>query len=91
LTPSHPIATLLETLILPLIALALGLAWAPHDPLQTDSGFPWPWLAPVVLALRYGPIPGLGGAAVLLVGWLALNIGHLTPSLSCIFWGAWCW
>ena len=87
LTPSHPIATLLETLILPLIALALGLAWAPHDPLQTDSGFPWPWLAPVVLALRYGPIPGLGGAAVLLVGWLALNIGHFDAFPQLYFLG----
>lgn len=73
----HPAIVLLETLLLPAAALALGLLWAPQDPLQTQgTGFPWPWLAPVILALRYGPLPGLGAALVLLAGWLALNSGH---------------
>lgn len=73
----HPAIVLLETLLLPAAALALGLLWAPQDPLQTQgAGFPWPWLAPVILALRYGPLPGLGAALVLLAGWLALNSGH---------------
>ena len=67
---THPAVIVAETLLLPLLAIGLGLLWAPQDPLQVQAGFPWPWLAPVVLALRYGPIPGLGGAAVLLVGWL---------------------
>ena len=49
----HPAIVLLETLLLPAAALALGLLWAPQDPLQTQgAGFPWPWLAPVILALR---------------------------------------
>ncbi|MBS0291304.1 MAG: PelD GGDEF domain-containing protein [Proteobacteria bacterium] len=73
---SHPVITVGETLLLPLLALALGLAWAPQDPLQTQAAFAWPWLAPVVLALRYGPMAGLGGASVLLACWLALNLGN---------------
>ena len=73
----HPAIVLLEALLLPAAALGLGLLWAPQDPLQTQgAGFPWPWLAPVILALRYGPLPGLGAALVLLAGWLALNSGH---------------
>ena len=59
----HPAIVLLEALLLPAAALGLGLLWAPQDPLQTQgAGFPWPWLAPVILALRYGPLPGLGAA-----------------------------
>lgn len=66
-----------ETLLLPLIAIALGMAWSPQDPLWTSAPFPWAWLAPVILALRYGPMAGLGGASVLLLGWLALNFEHI--------------
>ncbi|WP_404301843.1 PelD GGDEF domain-containing protein [Alicycliphilus denitrificans] len=73
---THPAVILAETLLLPLLAVGLGLIWAPQDPLQVQTSFPWPWLAPVVLALRYGPMAGLVGASVLLIGWLALNAGH---------------
>ncbi|HQQ69986.1 MAG TPA: PelD GGDEF domain-containing protein [Alicycliphilus sp.] len=73
---THPATMVAETLLLPLVAIALGLLWAAQDPLQVQAGFPWTWLAPVVLALRYGPMAGLGGASVLLAAWLALNQGH---------------
>ena len=73
---THPAVILAETLLLPLLAMGLGLMWAPQDPLQVQASFPWSWLAPVVLALRYGPMAGLVGASVLLAGWLALNAGH---------------
>lgn len=73
-TGNRPAVMLGETLLLPIIALALGFAWSPNDPLWTE-GFPWSWLAPVILALRYGPLAGLGGAVVLLLGWLALHLG----------------
>ncbi len=71
-----PAAVAAETVLLPLIAIGLGMAWNAHDPLWTQSAFPWAWLAPVVLALRYGPLAGLGGAFVLLLGWLALHVDH---------------
>ena len=61
---THPAVIVAETLLLPLLAIGLGLLWAPQDPLQVQAGFPWPWLAPVVLALRYGPMAGLGGAVL---------------------------
>ena len=68
-----PGAKLAETLLLPLVALALGFLWSPEDPLWSHASFPWSWLAPVILALRYGPLAGLGGGIVLLLGWLAFH------------------
>lgn len=65
-----------ETLLLPLIAVALGMLFSSGDPLFTAGPFPWPWLAALVLALRYGPMAGLGGACVLLAAWLLLHPGH---------------
>lgn len=72
-----------EMLLLSLIALALGFLWNPLDPLWTTAAFPWSWLAPVILALRYGPLAGLGGAGMLLAGWLGFNVGqyHAFPKL----------
>jgi hypothetical protein len=75
-TDTRPGVMLAETAALPAIAIALGLLVNPADPLWADAPFPWAWLAPVVLALRYGPLSGLGGAFVLLLGWLALNMGE---------------
>ncbi len=79
LTQLHkrPAVTAGETLLLPLIAIALGRFWSPQDPLWTQAPFPWSWLAPVILALRYGPLAGLGGASVLLLGWLAFHFETL--------------
>ena len=70
---SKPAAIIGETLLLTALAVALG-AWSnPADPLWINATFPWIWLAPVVLALRYGPIPGLGGAAALLAAWMLFH------------------
>lgn len=66
-----------ETVLLPLIAVGLGLWLNPQDPLWIHGNFPWAWLAPVVLALRYGPLAGIGGAGMLLLALLALNSGPL--------------
>ncbi|MCO5109819.1 MAG: PelD GGDEF domain-containing protein [Burkholderiaceae bacterium] len=86
-TDIRPWVMLGETLLLPLIALALGFAWNPLDPLWSASAFPWSWLAPVILALRYGPLAGLGGASVLLMGWLAINLGHYDAFPQLFFLG----
>ena len=66
---------LVETLLLPVIALALGMWLEPQDPMWVLAPFPWSWLAPVIVALRYGPLAGLGAACVLALGWLGLNQG----------------
>ncbi|MBK6355420.1 MAG: PelD GGDEF domain-containing protein [Betaproteobacteria bacterium] len=64
-----------ETILLPIVAVALGVSLNPQDPLWTQGYFPWAWFAPVVLALRYGPLPGIGGAGILLLAWMMLNPG----------------
>lgn len=71
-----PVVVVGETVLLSLLALVLGLLVSPADPLWTQAAFPWAWLAPVIVALRYGPLAGLGGASLLLLGWLLLNLGH---------------
>lgn len=62
-----------ETLLLSLLPIALGQWFSPLDPLWLHGGFPWLWLPPVLLALRYGPLPGLASGALLLLVWLALH------------------
>lgn len=67
-----------ETLMLPLLAIAVGIWVNPLDPLWTQGDFPWAWFAPVILAMRYGPFPGLAGAAVLVGAWLAFSAAGWT-------------
>ena len=69
----NPWAVAGETLILPLLAVAIGIWVNPLDPLWIKASFPWAWFAPVILAMRYGPFAGLGGASVLLLAWFAFN------------------
>jgi len=66
-------AAALESLLLPLLVLAVGIWVSPLDPLTVRAQFPWAWLAPLVLALRYGLFAGLTGAAVLLAAWFGLQ------------------
>jgi hypothetical protein len=65
-------ARLLETLALPAVFLLAGYALSPKDPLWVHAEFAWAWLAPLIVALRYGALSGLGASAVLLAGWLWL-------------------
>lgn len=65
-----------EVLILPILALLLGKWFAPEDALGVNAQFPWPWLVPIIIALHYGALAGLGGSAILLAGWFALNRGQ---------------
>lgn len=82
----NPWAVAGETLMLPLLAVGLGIWINPLDPLWTNASFPWAWFAPAILAMRYGPFPGLGSAGVLLLAWLAFNasgwVGGDFPKLN---------
>lgn len=69
----NPFMVALETLLIPAAMVALGLWLNPTDPFFVHAQFPWPWLAPLILALRYGPLPGLGGALLLFLGWYGLE------------------
>ncbi len=62
----------LETITIPLVTMALQLWMAPQS-LFSAGEFPWVWLAPVLIALRYGLLPGIGSAWILVLGFFALS------------------
>lgn len=63
----------LETVVISLCAIGLGLLFQRDNPFQLGAEFPWMWLAPVLVALRYGVMPGIASSLVLLGAWLALS------------------
>lgn len=79
------VATVAEAIALPVLMMTFGAWINPDDPLFVHSGFPWAWLAPLLLALRYGPIAGLGAAGVLLAGWFVLVGLHGHPVLPKLY------
>ncbi|HTI17302.1 MAG TPA: PelD GGDEF domain-containing protein [Trinickia sp.] len=58
-----------EAVGLSILGIAAFAALAPTDPLFLRAGFPWPWLLPVFVALRYGTIAGALCGATLLATW----------------------
>lgn len=52
-------------------AIACGIAWwaSPKDPLLFNSDFPWLLLAPLLIALRYGVMPGIFSILALVIDW----------------------
>ena len=69
----------LEVALIPWVAI--GLAWLarPDDPLLADTLFPWLWFAPVLIALRYGVLPGLLGSLPMLLNWLLADHFGVVP------------
>jgi polysaccharide biosynthesis protein PelD len=65
-----PLGAWTEVFCIPLLAIALAWWWVPSDPMLVKSAFPWLWLAPVLVALRYGVMPGLVACIPLLGNWL---------------------
>lgn len=64
--------------------ITLGTLWAaaqtsPKDPLWLDSAFPWLWLAPTLIALRYGSMAAFSAAALFFVDWFLLQHNGLIP------------
>lgn len=64
---------LAEALLLMGAALAVSWLLNPQDPFWTAGGFPWLWLAPVILALRYGSVIGVFAMGFALAGWFLLQ------------------
>lgn len=62
--------------------LALALAWwvTPADPLALNGGFPWAWLGPVLIALRYGMLAGLLAAGLQLLVWIGFGLHGVLPA-----------
>lgn len=52
------------------VACFLGWLVSPADPLFMRSEFPWLWLAPMLIALRYGVLPGVLSTLGLLGNWM---------------------
>ncbi len=70
-----------ETVSLTLLAAALGYWAQPENPFFVRADFPWLALAPVLLALRYGVLPGLASCAVLVALWSgALRLDIVTDT-----------
>jgi polysaccharide biosynthesis protein PelD len=68
----------LEAVAIPVIGVALCVLASPEDPFFLRAEFPWTWFAPVLVALRYGVMAGIVGAAILLGAWFVL-IGTEVP------------
>jgi polysaccharide biosynthesis protein PelD len=60
---------IVETVVLVLVVLAVARWLHPEDPLLLRAGFPWLWLVPLLVALRYGSLLGLLSGAVMLGAW----------------------
>lgn len=55
-----------ETLLLSAVVIAACRAAVPSDPLLLTTQFPWLWLLPIFVALRYGTVGGVGSSMILL-------------------------
>jgi hypothetical protein len=56
---------IVETLVISLLAVAMGWLVSPDDPLMISASFHWVWFAPVLVALRYGVLMGVLSILVL--------------------------
>ncbi|MEO6097689.1 MAG: PelD GGDEF domain-containing protein [Fibrobacteria bacterium] len=65
-----------ETLVLGVAAVALCLWLRPRDAFFLEGRFPWPWLVPIFLALRYGSNSAILSSLILLAGWKAARLLH---------------
>jgi len=63
---------MLEAGLICAAALGCGLWLDPSDPFGRHAQFPWLWLAPALLAMRYGTGIGIIATLMLLVAWFGL-------------------
>jgi Na+/proline symporter len=59
----------LEVVAITLGAITLGMFFQRDNPFQVGSEFHWIWLAPVLVALRYGVVPGIVSSLILIAAW----------------------
>lgn len=76
---------LIESVSLPLLAVLLAMVAGSVGWLSGEPGFPWAWLAPWIVTLRYGTVAGALAAAVLTV----LGVVWQGASLAQTDWTGW--
>lgn len=59
----------METILWPVLFLAVSSYSNPDNPFYINEGFTWPWLGPWLIALRYGVGFGAAASTGLLVAW----------------------
>jgi hypothetical protein len=70
----------LETVLFTLLAAAIAYRASPSDPFLLKSEFPWLLLVPVLLALRYGALPGIASITILAaLWWVEREAGIVAP------------
>ena len=74
-----------ETVLFSLLALLIGRWISPDDPLFVHHQFPWSWMAPVLVAMRYGVLPGVLGAVILLGGWMSQQPDPFTAEIPKLY------
>ena len=70
----------LEAVLLSLLAAAIAYKASPSDPLLLEARFPWLVLVPLLLALRYGVLPGVVSIAVFAALWWLEREAGLQPA-----------
>jgi hypothetical protein len=60
-----------ETLVATMVALAFRQWIAPQDPFGLHAQFPWLWIVPTLLAMRYGTAAGVASVLLLILAWWA--------------------
>jgi polysaccharide biosynthesis protein PelD len=71
-----------ESVVLMVVVLAFSRWLQPNDPLLLHGGFPWLWLASLLVSLRYGSLLGLLSGGVMVGAWMLFYPhGGLFPSL----------
>ncbi|MFJ3056570.1 PelD GGDEF domain-containing protein [Herbaspirillum sp. NPDC087042] len=75
-SPRKAALRILETVLLVVLALVFSHWVAPDDPLGVAAQFPWLWLVPAILAMRYGSTLGVVAVATMLGGWYVLTHGR---------------
>jgi hypothetical protein len=68
--PLDMLRIVLEAVLMVGVSVLLSKYFSPDDPFGVDRQFPWIWIVPTLLALRYGSIDGMLAAALVLVAWL---------------------
>lgn len=86
LTPvsTRPIAVLEVIVVMAVVLVAASLVGG-SDPLGISRPFPWIWLFPLVLALRYGTLLGMVSVVMMVAGWYGLYPVHTSEAFPVPF------